>query len=157
MFVDPRFATVGKTGKEQVLLGRFLSFTVEQVLQGKQDALKEYAIGTEVYDRKPSYHPSRDSIVRSEARRLRAKLKEYYEGEGKHDPIFIYFRLGSYVPVFRSREMLEREEKISEGSKEGARVGPAGTAIAVIRLRHSPAASLLLRSRKGLRTNWFID
>lgn len=113
-------------------LGRFLSFTVEQVLQGKQDALKEYAIGTEVYDRKPSYHPSRDSIVRSEARRLRAKLKEYYEGEGQHDPIFIYFRLGSYVPVFRSREMLEREEKISEGSKDGAGVGPAGTAIAVI-------------------------
>jgi hypothetical protein len=65
--------------------------------------------------------------VRSEARRLRAKLKEYYEGEGKHDPIFIYFRLGSYVPVFRSREMLKRE-----GSKEGAGVGPAGTAIAVI-------------------------
>ena len=113
-------------------LGRFLRFTVEQVLQGKQDALKEYAIGTEVYDRKPSYHPSQDSIVRSEARRLRAKLKEYYEGEGKQDPIFIYFRLGSYVPVFRSREMLEREEKTSEDSNEPTPASPAGTAIAVI-------------------------
>ena len=110
-------------------LGRFLRFTVEQVLEGNQDALKEYAIGTEVYDRKPPYHPSRDSIVRSEARRLRAKLKEYYEGEGKHDPIFIYFRLGSYAPVFRSREMLEREEKTSDDSNAAS---PAGTAIAVI-------------------------
>ncbi len=45
--------------------------------------LKEYVIGTEVYDRKPPYHPSQDSIVRTEARRLRAKLKEYYESEGK--------------------------------------------------------------------------
>jgi TolB-like protein/Tfp pilus assembly protein PilF len=113
-------------------LGRFLRFTVEQVLQGKQDALKEYAIGTAVYDRKPSYHPTKDSIVRSEARRLRAKLKEYYEGEGKHDPIFIYFRLGSYVPVFRSREMLEREEKTFEASNEPTPAGPPGTAIAVI-------------------------
>jgi len=113
-------------------LGRFLRFTVEQVLEGNQDALKEYAIGTEVYDRKPPYHPSRDSIVRSEARRLRAKLKEYYEGEGKHDPIFIYFRLGSYAPVFRSREMLEREEKTSDDSNGGSAASPAGTAIAVI-------------------------
>ncbi|MGF7181560.1 hypothetical protein RBB76_13625 [Tunturiibacter psychrotolerans] len=113
-------------------LGRFLRFAVEQVLEGNQDALKEYAIGTEVYDRKPPYHPSRDSIVRSEARRLRAKLKEYYEGEGKHDPIFIYFRLGSYAPVFRSREMLEREEKTSDDSNGGSAASPAGTAIAVI-------------------------
>ena len=29
----------------------------------------------EVYDRKPPYHPSQDSIVRTEARRLRTKLK----------------------------------------------------------------------------------
>ncbi len=113
-------------------LGRFLRFTVEQVLEGNQDALKEYAIGTEVYDRKPPYHPSRDSIVRSEARRLRAKLKEYYEGQGKHDPIFIYFRLGSYAPVFRSREMLEREETTSDNSNGGSAASHAGTAIAVI-------------------------
>lgn len=37
-------------------------------------AVKEYLIGTEVYERKPSYHPGEDSIVRSEARRLRRKL-----------------------------------------------------------------------------------
>ena len=43
-----------------------------------------------------------DSIVRTEARRLRKKLKEYYEHEGKDDPVLIYFRLGSYAPVFRA-------------------------------------------------------
>jgi hypothetical protein len=36
--------------------------------------LKEYLIGTEVYDRKPPYHPNTDSIVRSKARRLPALL-----------------------------------------------------------------------------------
>ena len=85
-------------------LSRFLSYAVERTAAGKPQDLKEYSIGVEVYDRKPPYHPSDDSIVRTEARRLRTKLKHYYEGEGKADPIQFYFRLGSYVPVFRAIE-----------------------------------------------------
>ena len=76
-------------------LNRFLTFVVGCALNGETRVLKEYIIGTDVYDRKPPYHPSQDSIVRTEARRLRSKLKEYYESEGKADPIFIYFRTGS--------------------------------------------------------------
>jgi hypothetical protein len=83
-------------------LGRFLRFAVEHAISGTDEGLKEYVIGTEVC-RKPLYHPSQDSIVRTEARRLRTKLKEYYESEGKNNPIFIYFRPGSYIPVFRSK------------------------------------------------------
>jgi TolB-like protein/Tfp pilus assembly protein PilF len=82
-------------------LGRFLRFTVETTLAGEEEMLKEYLIGTEVYERR-SFHPGEDSIVRTEARRLRRKLKEYYESVGKEDPVFIYYRPGSYVPVFRS-------------------------------------------------------
>src|ERR1700722_2662692 len=85
-------------------LGRFLRFTVETTLAGDAVTLKEYLIGTEVYDRRPPYHPSMDSIVRSEARRLRSKLKEYYESVGRNDPVFIYYRPGSYVPAFRRRD-----------------------------------------------------
>jgi TolB-like protein len=84
-------------------LSRFLRFTVETTLAGEEEMLKEYLIGTEVYQRRPSYHPSEDSIVRSEALRLRNKLKKYYECLGKGDPVFIYYRPGSYVPVFRLR------------------------------------------------------
>jgi hypothetical protein len=82
-------------------LSRFLRFTVEMTLAGDAEQLKEYVIGTEVYDRKPPYHPNIDSIVRSEARRLRSKLKDYYESAGQADPIFVYYRVGSYVPVFK--------------------------------------------------------
>jgi hypothetical protein len=82
-------------------LARFLRFTVETTLAGEGATLKEYLIGTEVYDRKPPYHPSVDSIVRSEARRLRGKLRQYYESAGTNDPVFIYYRTGSYVPAFR--------------------------------------------------------
>ena len=87
-------------------LSRFLRFTVETTLAGGADQLKEYLIGTEVYDRKPPYHPNVDSIVRSEARRLRSKLKDYYECDGKADPVFIYYRIGSYVPVFRRQRSI---------------------------------------------------
>ena len=89
-------------------LGRFLRFTVEATLARKAEMLKEYLIGTEVYERNPSYNPSEDSIVRSEARRLRRKLKEYYESVGKDDSVFIYYRPGSYVPVFRLRRSQDR-------------------------------------------------
>jgi TolB-like protein len=84
-------------------LSRFLRFAVDTTLAGQAETLKEYLIGTEVYDRKPPYHPSADSIVRSEARRLRNKLKQYYEGDGKSDPVFVYYRPGTYAPVFRLR------------------------------------------------------
>ena len=87
-------------------LSRFLRFIVEHVIGGNQDYLKEYVIGSEVYDRRPPYHPSQDSIVRTEARRLRGKLKEYYETEGKDDPIYVYLRPGNYIPVLQFKEAL---------------------------------------------------
>ena len=82
-------------------LSKFLRYTVETTLAGAAETLKEYSIGTEVYERKPPYHPGVDSIVRGEARRLRSKLRQYYESAGKDDPVFIYYRTGSYVPAFR--------------------------------------------------------
>ena len=99
MLQSPIFVQSGR-------LSRFLRFIVEHVISGNQNHLKEYVIGSEVYDRRPPYNPSQDSIVRTEARRLRGKLKEYYESEGKDDPIYIYLRPGSYVPVLQSKEAL---------------------------------------------------
>jgi TolB-like protein len=84
-------------------LVRFLRFTVETTLDGKAETLKEYVIGTLVYGRKSSYQPAEDSIVRSEARRLRRKLQEFYKTVGKSDLILIHYRPGSYVPIFQMR------------------------------------------------------
>ena len=98
-------------------LSRFLHFIVENTLNNSGDSIKEYVIGIEVYDRKPPYHPSQDSIVRTEARRLRGKLKEYYDSEGKRDPILIYLRTGSYVPIFRSNDLLVIEKYATTDSE----------------------------------------
>jgi hypothetical protein len=85
-------------------LERFLRFTVKKTLEGEANTLKEYLIGTQVYDRKPSYRPELDSIVRSEARRLRLKLREYYASTGKYDLVWIYYQPGSYVPRFQTQK-----------------------------------------------------
>jgi len=85
-------------------MARFLRLATERTLEGKADELKEYLIGVEVFDRHASYDPRVDPIVRVEARRLRAKLKQYYEGDGRHDAVLIEFATGSYVPRFSMRE-----------------------------------------------------
>ncbi len=85
-------------------LSRLLRFIVGQTLEGKGDSLKEYVLGLEVFDRDTSFDPRADTIVRVQARRLRAALTEYYSGPGKDDPVIIDLPKGGYVPVFRQRE-----------------------------------------------------
>jgi TolB-like protein len=80
-------------------LCRFLRFTVESKLSGREQQVKEYVIGREVFDRKDDYDPRLDPIVRVEARRLRAKLTEYYKGPGRADTVRLEYPRGTYVPV----------------------------------------------------------
>jgi len=88
-------------------LARFLSFTVEQTLAGRGEQLKEFVIGVEVFDKDEKYDPRMDPIVRVEARRLREKLRKYYEKEGLADPIQIEFPTGSYAPLVHARDAVE--------------------------------------------------
>jgi adenylate cyclase len=91
---SPRFISSAR-------LCRFLTHIVNRILHGDLDSLKEFSIAVEVFDRASDYDPNIDAIVRVEARRLRAKLKEYYEGPGRNDPVLIGLRPGRYVPIFR--------------------------------------------------------
>jgi len=84
-------------------MSRFLRFLAERHLEGRDEHLKESVIAVEVFGRRPDHDPSQDSIVRTEASRLRARLAEYYVGEGKDDGIVIELPKGGYIPVFRLR------------------------------------------------------
>lgn len=95
-------ATPGFAGAER--MRRFIRFVVERMLAGEGETLKEYLIGVEVFDRGTTFDPRTDTIVRVEAGRLRRKLKEHYEGEGKLDPVRISLPHGSYRPVFEARD-----------------------------------------------------
>jgi adenylate cyclase len=76
---------------------RFLKFIVTETLAGHTDRLKGYTIAVEVFDRDVSFDPAIDAIVRVEAARLRAKLREYYEREGGTDPVRFELPKGAYV------------------------------------------------------------
>ncbi len=111
-------------------LCRFLTWTVEQSLQGRAEHIKQYAVGREVFDRGTNFDPRIDSIVRTEAQRLRRKLSAYYESEGASDPVLILFQPGSYAPVLRRRDRFNTAEKNS---------GPKPVPI---RIRHHAVAVL---------------
>jgi TolB-like protein/Flp pilus assembly protein TadD len=97
--MDRILASPGFSGNQR--LSAFLRFVVENELSGRGDELKEIVIGVEVLGRFADYNPKKDSIVRAEAARLRARLSEYYLREGKADPLVIELPRGGYVPVFR--------------------------------------------------------
>ncbi len=90
-------------------LSRLLKHLVEHTLRGNEDCLKETLLGIEVFDRGRDFDPKIDPIVRIDARRLRARLTQYYSDEGATDPVLIVLEPGSYVPSFRRRE--EQETK----------------------------------------------
>ncbi len=124
---------VGKGFRQSERMKRFLTLAVERSLLGKPATLKEYEVALAVYDKPATFDPRIDPIVRVEASRLRAKLREYYEDEGRNDPIVISIRKGSYAAVFRKR-----------------RSGPAGTlpeASAGDRTGNSEARHLYLKGR----------
>ena len=83
---------------------RFLTLAVERALSGRSEELKESSLGRDVFNRGEHYDPRIDSIVRVEAQRLRRKLREYYEEQGRGDPVIITLPPGGYVPVFAHQQ-----------------------------------------------------
>ena len=85
-------------------LVQLLKFIVAATLKGEAIYLKETTIGVAVFGRNPDYDPKVDTIVRSQAWRLRAKLRKYYAYEGAQERVIIDLPRGHYIPVFRVRE-----------------------------------------------------
>lgn len=94
ILADRRFVSADRNAN-------FLRYVVMRTLDGKAEEIKEIVIATELYGRSSSYDPKIDSIVRVEATRLRTKLRDYYEQEGRLDPIGITIPKGAYVPQFK--------------------------------------------------------
>jgi len=80
---------------------RFLSYVVEETLEGRADRIKAYSIALAAFNRSKDFDPLIDPIVRIEASRLRRALEHYYLTEGKADRIRIDIPKGSYVATFR--------------------------------------------------------
>lgn len=85
-------------------LSRLLRFMGEKLFSGDTEQLNEYTIATEVLGRsKTVFNAAEDAIARVETHRLRKRLTEFYEREGKDHTIHVTLPTGSYVPVFICR------------------------------------------------------
>jgi Malectin domain len=97
-------ATVAEAFVRSPRLAHLLRYMGEKYFRGESDQLKEYNIATEVFGRPASlFNPTDDAIARVEAHRLRKRLKNYYDTEGKEHSIHISIPFGTYVPVFTHR------------------------------------------------------
>jgi hypothetical protein len=105
-------------------LKAFLRFIVDKSIENQESQLKEYVIATEVFGRGNDFDSRVDSVVRVQAGRLRTKLHEYYETEGKDDHVLIALPKGQYLPVFSSAPKNEEREGYNEsGAGEASAVG----------------------------------
>ena len=74
---------------------------ITEAAQGRAELLKEYSIGVAVFQKREAFDPRLDSIVKTEAHKLRARLAKYYEIEGKEDVLRIEIPVGKYAPLFK--------------------------------------------------------
>jgi hypothetical protein len=105
-------------------LREFLRFVCEKAIESDTAAIREQDVGCAVHQRPKDYSPSEDNIVRVEARNLRKKLDEYFETEGKDEPLTINIPTGTYVPLFVRRGASKRNQAGSGLPAHAARPAP---------------------------------
>jgi hypothetical protein len=79
-----------------------LQFITEQSIHGNAHELTEQHIGNALFHKPSNYSPLEDSSVRVHARQLRLKLHEYFNEDGRNEPLILDIPKGSYAPVFRT-------------------------------------------------------
>lgn len=89
------------------------------------EPVKEYSIGVDAFGKPADYDPRLDSTVRIQIGRLRQKLTEYYQGEGKDDPVIVDLPKGHFRLVCDPRPAAE--SPIDLAPEPEPSVAPAGT------------------------------
>jgi hypothetical protein len=133
-------------------LTALLGYLCEKHFRGEAEQIKEYTIAVEVFGRSADFQQRDDAIVRVEIRRLREKLRQYYEAEGADHALRIHIPLGQYAPVFAPREssvepgddLADAETPTSGGLAVGEAAAAAGDAGA-----HRPLKSVALTDGAG--------
>jgi len=95
-------ATFAKAAKQRDLL-RWL---VEHAVSGEINAFSQFAIATGAFGYSPSFDPATDCGVRTATGRLRSKLREYYNTEGRLNRFQIVIEKEQYEPRLVASESL---------------------------------------------------
>lgn len=79
-----------------------LQYVTEQAIRGHAHELTEQHIGNALFHKPSDYSPLEDSSVRVHARQLRLKLHEYFNEDGRDEPLILEIPKGAYAPAFRT-------------------------------------------------------
>jgi len=121
--------------KTKELLCRFLSYIISEYLAGREQNLKGYNIGIDVFNRGENFDPGQDALVRIHAGRLRRLLDMYYLKEGKNDEIRIEIPKGGYTPKITPK--INEETSKHKTIHNETRYSPASEAkVAVLQFKN---------------------
>lgn len=100
----------------------FLTFVVQQTLNGQSNRIKQYTIAVEALNLTTDFDSDFNPYVRVLGGRVRGRLLDYYQGEGVNDPIRISLPKGSYKPLIEAKdvntEMVRKLTGVSTRSKD---------------------------------------
>src|SRR5687768_17506516 len=84
--------------------GRLLEYLGTKYFQQPDVQLTEFEIATEVFGRSAkTFDPTEDAVVRVEAHRLRKKLRQLYEKDGRAQGMQLSLPAGTYVLKFAAQ------------------------------------------------------
>ncbi len=141
--------------QKAVKLSRILSYLCDERFEGRGEAIKEYNIAVEALGRPANFDPQADAIVRVDLHQLRRRLKAYYAGEGRRDPLRIVLPPGSYAPEFVPTPAEELAAALAEqAARDGA---PAGAKALAARWRlPALATAITLLAAVAMGAGWWL-
>jgi hypothetical protein len=80
-----------------------LVYLTRRALEDNATAISEHEVGCNVLGRRADFNPNEDNIVRVQVRHLRKKLEDFFDTEGRDEPVVLTIPKGSYVPCFSPR------------------------------------------------------
>src|ERR1700687_3490350 len=87
--------------QKSVRLRELLEYVAKRTIHGHAQELSEQHIGNALFQKPSGYSSLEDSSVRVHIRQLRLKLHEYFDEEGRDEPLVLTIPKGGYAPVFR--------------------------------------------------------
>ncbi len=104
--------------QKSVRLRELLEYVAKRTIHGHAHELSEQHIGNALFHKPSGYSSLEDSSVRVHIRQLRLKLHEYFDEEGREEPLVLTIPKGGYAPVFKAAARsadVEAETKVMPG------------------------------------------
>ena len=133
-------------------LTEFLSYIVNQSLDGHGSDIRAKTIGIDLYGYGADDIEKKSTVVRVDAGRVRKKLKEYYSEYTSENELYIDLPKGSYAPVFTNtpeRSDLENGAIEQTSLKSAKLFFAAGAAIGLVGVV-ALSATLFLTQRNNV-------